>query len=414
MDHNMASDPWGGVGPHIPRTIDCTSRPPRWPPPKPHLRYGTGQTAATSAVFGLADTHRITRFTPTPSPLASLPPSHPLHTPQPPSLPPSLPGKARGAAMRTPACLRAAAGRGAAVRWMPPVAVRPRDGAWRGGGGAGGVALAAALCHPWPGPSRFTSRHLWTGDSLKCIVIESAKDLQRHTLKELTEADVVIACLDLLHRDHGAYLSHICAVAGLPESVPQFMHAKHKVRQCGGEPDVLTGVVIPGHPAEPYAGVKGRQEDREAAALATKRYEDAIAAVRGADFGPTKKGVPLEYFSWRRVVVDECHEPLCMSAGDDDDQKDKQVSARPLLQRPRCFVGLLSSPSRSCSGSPPPPVPPLACNPLQGWGRSVNASTSSSLRACLRLPNGQTMTGLGWHLLRITLPFRTVRDLGAG
>ena len=65
---------------------------------------------------------------------------------------------------------------------------------------------------------------------------------------------------------------------------------------------------------------KGRQEDREAAAYFSHTYTRvALPSLRAKVFTDGDKGVPIEYFRWRRVIVDECHEPLCMGADDADE-----------------------------------------------------------------------------------------------
>ena len=51
--------------------------------------------------------------------------------------------------------------------------------------------------------------------------------------------------------------------------------------------------------------------DREAAAYFSHAYARvALPALRAKKIKPTDKGVPVEYFVWRRVIVDECHEPV--------------------------------------------------------------------------------------------------------
>lgn len=40
---------------------------------------------------------------------------------------------------------------------------------------------------------------------------------------------------------------------------------------------------------------------------------NTISKLRSKSFGEKEKGVPLEYFEWERVFVDEIHESLCAS-----------------------------------------------------------------------------------------------------
>ena len=38
--------------------------------------------------------------------------------------------------------------------------------------------------------------------------------------------------------------------------------------------------------------------------------------MRTKKFSSSEKGIPLEYFIWRRIIVDECHETLCTAKGE--------------------------------------------------------------------------------------------------
>ena len=57
-----------------------------------------------------------------------------------------------------------------------------------------------------------------------------------------------------------------------------------------------------------YVGNKGNQKKRDAQAYYGHCYSEAIAKLREKKFSPSEKGVPLEYFVWERLVIDECHE----------------------------------------------------------------------------------------------------------
>jgi hypothetical protein len=59
-----------------------------------------------------------------------------------------------------------------------------------------------------------------------------------------------------------------------------------------------------------YVGNHGSQRKRDAQAYYTHCYHEAIASLRTKQFGANEKGVPLEYFVWERVIIDECHETL--------------------------------------------------------------------------------------------------------
>jgi hypothetical protein len=56
------------------------------------------------------------------------------------------------------------------------------------------------------------------------------------------------------------------------------------------------------------------------AALFTVRYAEAVAKLRGMSFGGADKGVPLEWFTWERLIIDECHESLVLGQEDAERQ----------------------------------------------------------------------------------------------
>jgi hypothetical protein len=61
---------------------------------------------------------------------------------------------------------------------------------------------------------------------------------------------------------------------------------------------------------EIYVGNKSTQRHRDNLAYYSHRYHDAIAKLREKQFSPDTKGVPLEWFLFERIIIDECHETL--------------------------------------------------------------------------------------------------------
>jgi len=49
------------------------------------------------------------------------------------------------------------------------------------------------------------------------------------------------------------------------------------------------------------------QRRRNASARYTHVYLNAVHKLREKKFAEDKKGVPLEYFDWERIIVDEIH-----------------------------------------------------------------------------------------------------------
>jgi hypothetical protein len=107
------------------------------------------------------------------------------------------------------------------------------------------------------------------------------------------------------------------------------------------------------------------QRKRELSAFFTYSYLNAIEGIRKVDFKPSDRGVPLEYFEWERVVVDEIHE--CLMAEKDFLELDwfkeknrrasrellgiaqKSVSKRYVTEYSLCFVSYIQFSDNSVS-----------------------------------------------------------------
>jgi Helicase conserved C-terminal domain len=59
-----------------------------------------------------------------------------------------------------------------------------------------------------------------------------------------------------------------------------------------------------------YVGNDGNQKKRDAQAYYGYCYSEAIQKLRQKTFDSSERGVPIEWFIWERVIVDECHESL--------------------------------------------------------------------------------------------------------
>ena len=214
----------------------------------------------------------------------------------------------------------------------------------------------------------------FSAGKLTCVRIESASQLQALSVKQLREVDIVLVVSDLLGCAGKAakyskvveakgdekmsvevrkefernkqrlvdmkasdaeakelakdldgrsdiYLNLLTEKAGT-SPLPPFLHRRNQVRESGiGDHETtIYGVWITKSSRDPYGKVKGRQEDREAAAFFSHSYARvALPALRAKTFKDSDRGVPIEYFKWRRVIVDECHEPLCMGVEDADE-----------------------------------------------------------------------------------------------
>eukprot|EP00931_Biecheleriopsis_adriatica_P048312 TRINITY_DN27914_c0_g2_i1.p1 TRINITY_DN27914_c0_g2~~TRINITY_DN27914_c0_g2_i1.p1 ORF type:complete len:2094 (+),score=462.88 TRINITY_DN27914_c0_g2_i1:118-6282(+) len=193
------------------------------------------------------------------------------------------------------------------------------------------------LCPPSLVGQWNAERKEFTGCALKAVIIEKAEHLSKVSVRMLQEADVVIASFELLAED--AYLTNLSRKSGF--QVPKFPggQAGHQ------EPDHLRGIWLPGHPASPYEEHKGKQVQRELAAHFSMLYREAVLKLREQKLSPDDMCPPLEYFQWRRVVMDEVH----MAFGSSKENVKSHRAARELLgvaqpevhQRPlRAAVGI--------------------------------------------------------------------------
>ena len=102
------------------------------------------------------------------------------------------------------------------------------------------------------------------------------------------------------------------------------------------------------------------QGRRNETAYYTYVYNTGIRKCRTIKFSESTKGVPLEYFEWERLIVDEIHESLCTTKGEIDSEStfkeknrragrellgitEKDPKKRPLIFR-RAVFGLTGTP----------------------------------------------------------------------
>ena len=75
--------------------------------------------------------------------------------------------------------------------------------------------------------------------------------------------------------------------------------------------------------ADPYGqGASASQQKRDDCGFFTDRYSEIIEILRTkTKIDGKTKGVPLEFFRWERVIVDEIHESLCTTRADIDESE---------------------------------------------------------------------------------------------
>ena len=149
-------------------------------------------------------------------------------------------------------------------------------------------------------------------------------------------------------------------------------------------------------------GTKG-QEKRNEAAFFTSQYRLAIRALRKRkDLKPSSKGVPLEYFEYERIILDECHEACCPGdlegGGDEDDKQRKRSSSSKAPLAARELMGLASDDNL-------PGERPLRAR-VAVWGLTGTPMLSSEARvtelaSCCALNGGAYIMGGARHWRRL-------------
>jgi len=167
------------------------------------------------------------------------------------------------------------------------------------------IPMPPGLLDQWKGEINRFAPHL------KTICVYDLKKLKNLTVKDICHADVVLVPIDILE-SNATYLQHVLKMAGDKSTTTP------KLPKSAGQTEVseAKGVWIPGSSQDPYAGGKGNQSYRNESAHYTYVYNTAIQKLRKRTFKPTDMGVPLEYFEWHRVIVDEIHESLCTTKGE--------------------------------------------------------------------------------------------------
>jgi hypothetical protein len=141
-------------------------------------------------------------------------------------------------------------------------------------------------------------------DGLKVICVYDLASLQKLRVKDVIDCDVVICPVDIL--ESPGYLGHLLEVSGGGDAdecpkLPPYTGQK--------ELTAAAGIWIPATSADPYGGAnnENNQKRRNASARYSYVYLSAIHNIRKQKFDNSQKGVPLEFFQWERIIVDEIH-----------------------------------------------------------------------------------------------------------
>uniref|UniRef100_A0A7S4I449 Helicase ATP-binding domain-containing protein n=1 Tax=Odontella aurita TaxID=265563 RepID=A0A7S4I449_9STRA len=206
-------------------------------------------------------------------------------------------------------------------------AARKRRDKGKGRSGATLIVVPPGLVQQWD-----DERRKFTKNKLKCITVDCAASLKEYSVKDLCEADMVIVPASILEERPAKgntkgrpYTEHLAKKAGMKEAIPPAPTGYSQ-----REAPTIEGTWVRNMASGPaiYVGNQGKQRTRDEQAYYGHCYSEAISKLRQKTFKPTEKGVPLEYFTWERVVIDECHETLVTCKSQETDAADFKAQAR--------------------------------------------------------------------------------------
>jgi hypothetical protein len=138
---------------------------------------------------------------------------------------------------------------------------------------------------------------------LHVLTIYDLGCLKKLKVKDIVKADCVICPVDILQAD--GYLINLLKKSDSDvQDCPQMPSLAGQKELTGA-----SGIWIPATSQDPYGGSNSQfnQQRRNASARYTHVYLGAVHKLRTKDFSMEETGIPLEYFEWERIVVDEVH-----------------------------------------------------------------------------------------------------------
>jgi len=175
--------------------------------------------------------------------------------------------------------------------------------------------------------------------NLSVVCICDTKGLREITLRQILHADCVICPIDILESDH--YMWHLDGMSkGLyrktlltsktkssegKDALPQLPRNDGQKEKSG-----VRGVWLSAASNNPYgSGVTPKsQAYRNQSARYSHVYQEKIDALRHQKFTDNQKGVPIEYFEWERIFVDEIHESLITKEEVNDEKKTRDINEK--------------------------------------------------------------------------------------
>ncbi|GKY91341.1 hypothetical protein MPSEU_000106300 [Mayamaea pseudoterrestris] len=146
-------------------------------------------------------------------------------------------------------------------------------------------------------------------ESLTVVKIYDFQTLKNTSLGAILKADIVISPVDIL--ESVGYFKSLVFKSNPQWGERRVPSLPNKSGQL--EQTAASGIWIPHTSQDPYAGGNdaNSQRRRDDSAYYTHIYSKAILELRKKIYEIDDTGVPLEYFEWERVIVDEVHESLC-------------------------------------------------------------------------------------------------------
>ncbi|KAL7543053.1 hypothetical protein ACHAXR_012745 [Thalassiosira sp. AJA248-18] len=238
------------------------------------------------------------------------------------------------------------------------------------------------MCPPYSLGQKFTK------NKLRSIIIDSADTLKRFSVKEICEADLVIVPAGIIEERGKTATSRpyteLLSKKASADMIPPAPSSGHK------EAPTIEGTWVRNMASGPaiYVGNNSKQKHRDEQAFYGHRYSEAITKLRQKKFDESERGVPLEWFTWDRIVVDECHECLVSSAKQDQESKASDFKAQ-ARRGAREFLGV------GCTDSSSRPL--LAKSAVWGLTGTPLLETEARVTELANLMGGTYLTGSAHH-----------------